>query len=86
MTNGGTLKITADYNENYVSIAISDSGSGSAIEDLSRVTDPFYTTKTYGTGLGLTLVEQIIKQHSGELSILQNNPSGLKIIVRLPWK
>ncbi len=86
MTNGGILKITADYDQDYVSIAISDSGTGREIEDLSRVTDPFYTTKTYGTGLGLTLVEQIIKQHNGELAISQNSPSGLKIIVRLPWE
>ena len=86
MTEGGTLSITADHNQEYVSVVISDSGNDRAVDDLARVTDPFYTTKTYGTGLGLTLVEQIIKQHNGELSISRNSPSGLTIIVRLPWK
>ncbi|MEE4165439.1 MAG: GAF domain-containing sensor histidine kinase, partial [Desulfocapsaceae bacterium] len=84
MIHGGTLKITADHDQDYVSITISDSGNGAAVEDLSQVTDPFYTTKTYGTGLGLTLVKQIVKQHNGELSISQNSPSGLKVIIRLP--
>ena len=86
MANGGNLKITADHNHEYVSVTISDSGNGRVIEDLSQVTDPFYTTKTYGTGLGLTLVEQIVKQHDGELSISQSSPTGLQITVRLPRK
>ncbi len=86
MPRGGTLTVTADHDQEYVSITISDSGNDSAVDDLARVTDPFYTTKTYGTGLGLTLVEQIVKQHNGELAISRNSPAGLKIIVRLPWK
>ena len=57
---------------------ISDSGNDRAVDDLAQVTDPFYTTKTYGTGLGLTLVEQIIKQHNGELSISRNSPCRFK--------
>lgn len=84
MANGGTLEITAYEEQDNIAVIISDSGNGIASDDISQATDPFYTTKTYGTGLGLTLVEQIIKQHSGTLSITQNEPNGLRIVIRLP--
>jgi signal transduction histidine kinase/DNA-binding response OmpR family regulator len=84
MANGGALKIKTHDDQDYIAIVISDSGNGIAIDDMSQATDPFYTTKIYGTGLGLTLVEQIIKQHDGTLSITQNEPYGLEVIVRLP--
>jgi signal transduction histidine kinase len=84
MPNGGSLEITAYEEQDYIAVIISDSGNGIASDDMNQATDPFYTTKTYGTGLGLTLVEQIIKQHSGSLSITQNEPHGLRIVIRLP--
>ncbi len=84
MSNGGSLEITSYEEQDYIAVIISDSGNGIASDDMSQATDPFYTTKTYGTGLGLTLVEQIIKQHSGTLSITQNEPHGLRIVIRLP--
>ena len=84
MPNGGSLEITAHQEQDYIAVIISDSGNGIASDDMSQATDPFYTTKTYGTGLGLTLVEQIIKQHSGTLSITQNDPHGLRVVIRLP--
>ncbi len=84
MANGGALTIKTHDDQDYIAIVISDSGNGIASDDMSQATDPFYTTKIYGTGLGLTLVEQIIKQHNGTLSINQNEPYGLEVIVRLP--
>ncbi len=84
MPHGGTLLIRGTTDLDFISIIISDSGNGIAADDMSMASDPFYTTKTYGTGLGLTLVEQIVKQHDGTVTISANDPHGLMITIRLP--
>jgi len=84
MPRGGTLEIKGSTNSENVTITISDSGNGIAHDDIELVSDPFYTTKTYGTGLGLTLVEQITKQHDGTLTIAPHEPRGLTVTVRFP--
>ena len=52
--------------------------------DVSRARDPFYTTKTYGTGMGLTLVEQILKQHNASFSLTANDDQGMTARVTFP--
>jgi len=84
MTGGGTLTVSAEINEQTVSVLISDTGAGIVNGDLSRVVDPFYTTKTYGTGMGLTLVEQILKQHRGYFTLTTNPDQGMTARVTLP--
>ena len=81
MVDGGRLHVQTEVGEGLVTVRISDSGSGIAEGDLGRVTDPFYTTKTYGTGMGLTLVEQILGQHNGYFSLEPNSSSGTTAIV-----
>jgi len=84
MIDGGTLSISVGHGQKYVSVTVSDTGGGINGDDMNQATDPFYTTKTYGTGLGLTLVEQIISQHDGTLTISHLVPRGLKVTVQLP--
>ena len=55
-----------------------------AIQD--RAVDPFFTTKTYGTGLGLTLVEKIVATHGGNFSLTQKTDGGMEAIINLPEK
>lgn len=86
MPDGGSLVIKTYNDQDYTTIVIRDTGNGMALDDMNNATDPFYTTKTYGTGLGLTLVEQIIDQHNGKLSISQNKSRGLTVFVSLPLK
>ena len=64
-------------------VSISDNGSG--IPDIKKAMNPYYTTKLKGTGLGLPIVNKIISEHSGDLSIINNkNKEGLTIIIKLP--
>ncbi|MBT8330273.1 MAG: GAF domain-containing sensor histidine kinase, partial [Desulfofustis sp.] len=84
MDAGGVLTIGADVREDEVSVSIRDTGSGMVNGDLSRARDPFYTTKTYGTGMGLTLVEQILKQHNARFSLTANEDQGMTAQVIFP--
>lgn len=84
MPDGGTLSITCrDKNEDIL-ISIKDSGNGIGNSNLNRVTDPFFTTKTYGTGMGLTLVEKIITEHQGRFALKHNDDGGMTADVTLP--
>ncbi len=81
MPNGGTLRIELFEDENRVTIIITDSGTGVTDSNVEVVTDPFFTTKTYGTGLGLSLVEQILDLHKANFSLQQLTPSGMKATI-----
>lgn len=75
MPTGGHLRISAQESAGSITFNVTDSGPGIPIETLPHVKDPFFTTKTYGNGLGLALVEQIIQQHGGSFTI-RDGPEG----------
>ena len=75
MPQGGTLTLKIGPEQDGVVLSIADTGGGISESILENVTDPFFTTKTIGTGLGLSLVQRVLKDHGGDLS-LSNNPSG----------
>jgi two-component system, sporulation sensor kinase E len=52
---------------------------------LSRVFEPYFTTKPSGTGLGLLIVRRIVREHGGELSIESTQGKGLTLTIRLPY-
>jgi signal transduction histidine kinase/DNA-binding response OmpR family regulator len=86
MPEGGKLVISVGHKDGWVSISLADTGVGIAESLQERVTDPFFTTKTYGTGLGLTLVEKIVATHGGNF-ILQRKPhGGMEARINLPEK
>ncbi len=84
MPDGGTLRIEATEDEQLVTIRISDTGPGIPLETLPHVKDPFFTTKIYGNGIGLALVEQIVQAHGGTFSIRNSPTGGTLATVRLP--
>ncbi len=86
MPNGGNLIITVHRQNGWVVISFSDTGEGIAEAIQKRATDPFFTTKTYGTGLGLTLVEKIVEIHGGSFSLHQKSDGGMEARVSLPEK
>ncbi len=76
MPLGGTMALsTRLFDTDSVEISVTDTGRGIAPEDAERLFHPFFTTKTEGLGLGLTMSRKIIEQHGGSL-ILENRPEG----------
>jgi len=81
----GILRIRTDMDESHVLVRFTDTGGGISAENLSRVFEPYFTTKTSGTGLGLLIVRRIVREHGGELSIESSEGKGLTLTIRLPY-
>jgi len=81
----GILRIRTDTDESHVLVRFTDTGGGISAENLSRVFEPYFTTKTSGTGLGLLIVRRIVREHGGELSIESSEGKGLTLTIRLPY-
>ena len=79
------LRIRTDRDETHVKISFSDTGGGISAENLSRVFEPYFTTKSGGSGLGLLIVRRIVREHGGELAIESSEGKGLTLTIRLPF-
>lgn len=85
----GTLPISfcakrcAD-DESMVEVIIEDRGPGISQQDLQRVFEPFFTTHSQGTGLGLSVVKAVAQSHKGEVTIHNREGGGLTVGMRLP--
>lgn len=84
MPDGGTLKVSTRHKAGTIEIEVRDSGVGMNEHIMSRIFDPFYTTKDGGTGLGLPITQQIVAEHGGEISCDSQIGSGTAIRVELP--
>jgi signal transduction histidine kinase len=85
MKRHGTLRIRTDLDDTHVLVRFVDTGSGMSAANLSRVFEPYFTTKPAGTGLGLLIVRRIVREHGGELSIESSQGKGLTLTIRLPY-
>jgi signal transduction histidine kinase len=85
MKRHGTLRIRTDLDDTHVLVRFVDTGSGMSAANLSRVFEPYFTTKPAGTGLGLLIVRRIVREHGGELSIESSQDKGLTLTIRLPY-
>ncbi len=65
-------------------LTVADNGTGIPPETLARVFEPLFTTKSFGTGLGLTSVKQIVEQHGGRIDIESSVGAGTTVIIRMP--
>lgn len=77
----GEITISIKEDQDYTTIQVEDSGPGFSEENLSRVFEPLFTTKEYGTGLGLASCKNIIERHRGTITV-KNNPT--RFILQLP--
>ena len=86
MPNGGTLTFRASSQNNRVVIEVQDTGIGIASDELSKIFEPFYTTKEVGkgTGLGLAVCYGIITEHGGRVSVRSNIGVGTTFSIYLP--
>jgi len=85
-THGEIVIETKLYDSHHVAIRISDTGCGIPEENLSKIRDPFFTTKEVGTGtgLGLSIVDEIIRSHNGQLLVESQVGKGSVFTVVLP--
>lgn len=84
MPQGGTLTLMTEEMDSVVSIGIRDTGIGIVEEHLDRIFDPFFSTKDYGTGLGLPYVRQIVQEHQGWADIDSSTEAGTTITLSFP--
>jgi PAS domain S-box-containing protein len=84
MPNGGLLTIATQTSDNEIRISVCDTGTGISEENLKKIFDPYFTTKDNGTGLGLTLVFKIIREHRGEISVESREGEGTNFEIILP--
>jgi len=85
MKRRGILRIRTDLEATQVNISFTDTGGGMSAESLSRVFEPYFTTKSSGSGLGLLIVRRIVREHGGEMAIESNEGKGLTLTIRLPY-
>ena len=89
MNDGGHVHITAkSEDERFFSVTIADDGGGIPEEDLNRVFEPFFSTKTSrgGTGLGLSITSGLVQDLGGEISVRSTVGKGTGFTVKLPFK
>jgi two-component system sensor histidine kinase HydH len=83
---GGTVTLSAGADEDRIAIGVVDRGHGVAPAHIDRLFDPFFTTKEHGTGLGLPVAHQIVRQMGGSLLAQANPDQGMTFSVVLPSK
>ena len=84
---GGSVVVDVDPREpadGRVEVRVSDSGAGFSDEALRRASQPFFSTKRLGTGLGLANVRRTVEEHGGELELGNGPAGGAWVVVRLP--
>ncbi len=82
--DNGIIKIKNIIKNNYINIIIEDNGYGISEKNLKMIKEPFYTTKNRGTGLGVSLSDEIVKAHNGILIYDSKEARGTKVTIKLP--
>ena len=84
MPNGGMIIISNNIEAAKYHLSIKDNGKGMREEVINKIFDPFFTNRSGGTGLGLALVEQIIRAHGGTIQVLSEVNIGTEFILTFP--
>jgi signal transduction histidine kinase len=84
MDKDGLLRIRTKRDADGVWLSVEDNGMGISKDRISRIFEPYYTTKRKGTGLGLMIVHRIIRDHGGRIMVEPNQPSGTIFRLWLP--
>lgn len=84
MPEGGRLRIAIQHGHDFVRLSVSDTGAGIPEENLGKVFDAFFTTKSLGSGLGLNIASQIIANHKGSIYVESRVGVGSTFFINFP--
>ena len=79
-----SITISTYIESDLVKISVQDNGCGMTEDQMSKIFEPYYTTKSSGTGLGLTVLFKIMKQHGGDVTVHSNLGEGSEFILQIP--
>lgn len=86
MRSGGILRIRTELTESHLVISFTDTGHGISPDQIGKIFEPYHTTKEQGTGLGLMIVQRIIREHGGVIEIESQSGRGATFRLRLPLR
>ena len=84
MADGGVIEISTWQDEQNIWLRIEDTGAGMSKEATERIFDAFYTTKHYGSGIGLAVVWDTIRLHGFDIDVESEPGEGTTFIIRIP--
>lgn len=84
MRAGGILRIRTEATDTHVMAAFIDTGHGITAEQVGRIFEPYFTTKTEGSGLGLMIVQRIVRDHGGTIDVESDVGRGTAVRIKLP--
>jgi len=84
MPGGGVLKVSLAPTERFVAVSFRDTGSGIDPENIGRVFEPYHTTRAGGSGLGLMIVQRVLRDHGGEIEIHSEPGRGTTVTLFVP--
>lgn len=84
LDSSGEISVSSDVYNGWITVEIKDSGPGISPENLPKVFIPFFTTKKEGVGLGLGIVERVVQNHQGKISVESQEGRGAVFTIKLP--
>ena len=86
MDGGGSVTITANSDDDFVKLSFADTGCGMDDDGISNLFQPHYTTKPDGHGIGMTIIQAIVRAHDGRIDVKSAQGKGTTITVSIPRK
>jgi two-component system, sporulation sensor kinase E len=84
LPHGGILRVTTSRSDTHLQVSFEDNGTGISVEDMAHITEPYFTRKKNGSGLGLFIVQRILHEHGGILELLSEPGRGTTAQILLP--
>lgn len=84
MPEGGALQIASEFDADYVTLEFADTGQGISAEHLARLFQPFHTTKQNGSGIGMMIIDRVMREHGAAISVQTREGKGTSIVLRFP--
>lgn len=86
MGQNGLLKISIDIDDDFLNMHFDDNGTGIDEKHFSKIFDPYYSTKNSGSGLGMMIIQRIMRNHAGQIAIKSLPGEGTRVTLMFPLK